>query len=254
VLLLAASTWALVAVRRLRSRQRPRRERPMRAVETTPSRVPAAPRVWGGLVRIICRQSSLVTEIGVAAVMSAVVCLFSAILLVQDRFTHGYTALLVAAGFGALPLLGLQSALGPTYRLTQMGLRPIDIRLGLASAGVLFQGVSLLPGVGVLLWRGADLSDIVVFAAFAAVTFGIVLSIGSALRRITATSLGRSLGVAMAMLPFFLLFQLGVPSWPVLGILGAALVALAVLATTLTVTVRRTSVAQSLSATPLGRS
>lgn len=241
LLLLTVSVVALATVRHLRSAQRPRPTRQAVDVAAPPARVPVAPRVWGGLVRVIWRQSSLVSEIGVAAVLGAAVCLFASILLVQGRFTHGYTALLVAAGFGALPLLGLQSALGPTYRLTQMGLRPSDIRLGLVGAGVAFQGLSLAPGVAVLVWRGASVTDVVVFGALAAVTFGIVLSIGSVLRRITATSLGRSLGVALTMVPIYLLIDIGVPSWPFLGIMAAAVGTLAFLGATLGLTVRRTS-------------
>lgn len=243
LLLLTVSVVALATVRHLRSAQRPRPRPTRQAVDVAapPARVPVAPRVWGGLVRVIWRHSSLVSEIGVAAVLGATMCFFASILLVQGRFTHGYTALLVAAGFGALPLLGLQSALGPTYRLTQMGLRPSDIRLGLVGAAVAFQGLSLAPGVAVLVWRGASVTDVVVFGALAAVTFGIVLSIGSVLRRITATSLGRSLGVALAMAPFFLLIHIGVPSWPFLGIMAAAMGTLAFLGATLGLTVRRTS-------------
>lgn len=240
-LALVVSGAAVVGLRHLRARQRPRRARVQRASTGRPSRVPPAPRVWAGLVRIVWRQSSLVSEIGVAAVLGAVVCLVAAVLLVQDRFTHGYTALLIASGFGALPLLGLHSALGPTYRLTQLGVRPVDIRFGLAGAGLVFHTVSLLPGVVVLVWRGGTPVDVVVFAALSAVTFGIVLSVGSALRRVAGTSLGRSLGVALVMPPFFLLIRLGVPSWPLPAVLAAAVAALAVLTATLTLTVRRTS-------------
>jgi hypothetical protein len=241
LLFLTVSVVALATVRHLRSAQRPRPTRQAVNVAAPPARVPVAPRVWVGLVRVIWRQSSLVAEIGVAAVLGATVCFFASILLPQGRFTHAYTSLLIAAGFGALPLLGLQGTLGPTYRLTQMGMRPSDIRLGLVGAGVAFQGLSLAPGVAVLVWRGASVTDVVVFGALAAVTFGIVVSIGSVLRRITATSLGRSLGVALAMVPFYLLIRIGVPSWPFLGIMAAAVGTLAFLGATLGLTVRRTS-------------
>lgn len=241
LLLLTVSAVAFATVRHLRSTQRPRPTRQVVNVAAPSARVPVALRVWGGLVRVIWRQSSLVSEIGLAAVWSAFMCFLASILLPQGRFTHGYTALLVAACFGALPLLGLQSTLGPTYRLTQMGLRPSDIRLGLVGAAVVFQGTTLAPGVAVLVWRGASATDVVVFGALAAVTFGIVLSLGSVLRRITGTALGRTLGVAFAMVPLYLLIDIGVPSWPFLGIMAAAVGSLAFLGATLGLTVRRTS-------------
>ena len=197
--------------------------------------------MWTGLVRVVWRRSSLVSEIGVAAVLGAVVCFFASVLLVQDRFTHGYTALLVAAGFSALPLLGVPGALGPISRLTQVGLRPGDIRLGLVGAGALFHGVSLLPGAAVLVWRGVRVADLVVLGALAVVTFGITLSVGTLLRRITASSLGRSLAVAVAMVPFFGVAAAGLPSWPVAGILAAAVGSFAVLALTLAGAVRQRS-------------
>lgn len=240
--LLGTSGVALGALRRVRGRQLPR-ARPRRRRTPLDGWLPAGPRVWTGLVRVVWRRSSLVSEIGVAAVLGAVVCFFASVLLVQDRFTHGYTALLVAAGFSALPLLGVPGALGPISRLTQVGLRPGDIRLGLVGAGALFHGVSLLPGAAVLVWRGVRVADLVVLVALAVVTFGITLSVGTLLRRITASSLGRSLAVAVAMVPFFAVAAAGLPSWPVAGILAAAVGSFAVLALTLAGAVRQRSFA-----------
>ncbi len=240
--LLAASVAALGALRRVRARQQPR-TRLRRRRATLDGWLPAGPRVWTGLVRVVWRRSSLVSEIGVAAVLGAVVCFFASVLLVQDRFIHGYTALLVAAGFSALPLLGVPGALGPISRLTQMGMRPADIRLGVAGAGALFHLVSLLPGAAVLVWRGVRATDLIVLFALAVVTFGITLSVGTLLRRITASSLGRTLGVAVAMVPFFGVAVAGLPSWPVPGILAAAVGSSAFLALTLGGTVRQRSFA-----------
>ena len=240
---LAAATGALLWLRRVRRSQTSRRSR-RGALRTSPARSSlTALRVWTGLVRIIWRQSSLFSELGVAALLSALVSFLASVLLVQGRDVHGTTALLVAVGFGALPLLGVRSALGPTFRLTQLGMGAGDIRIGLTAAAAVFFGVPLLPGVLIMAWRGVALRHFVVMLALAAVAFAIVLSCGVVLRGITATSLGRTVGVGVCMALLYALIHAGLPTWPALAIVAAGVVSTALLALVLRLAVTQQQVA-----------
>ncbi|MGL5853134.1 MAG: hypothetical protein ACRCZD_20330 [Phycicoccus sp.] len=239
---LALSVVVLVVLRRIRIRQTPR-ELPWELPTGLTSRLPIRVRLQLALVRIVWRRSSLVSELGVAIVLSTVICAVASVLLGQARLAHGYTALLIAAAFAALPLLGVPGTLVPVSTLVQLGMRPRDIRAGLVGAAALFHTSSLVPGAAVLIWRGAQPVHLGVWCALVAVTFGIALGVGVVLRRITSTSLGRSAAVATAMPPFFGVVMIGLPTWPAAAITATAAGVGVVLVSVLTASIRQRSVA-----------
>ena len=240
---LGVSAALLLLVRRTRRRQQPRRRRALGGDVAAALPLPAVVRVWLGVVRVIWRQSSLVSELGVAVLLSGLIFFFASVAWAQGQEVYGRTAVFVAAGFGALPLLGVRSALGSTARLTQLGMRAGDIRAGLVGAGVLFHMVTMLPGLGILLWRGVSGGRLVTAALLTLVVFTVALSCGSVLRRVTATSVGRTVAVGVSMVVFYALLQAGLTSWPPTAIAGTALAGVAVLAGVLRFTVSQSSVA-----------
>lgn len=237
---LGAALAGLLVLRRQRRSQPARRPARARSGRLAVA-LPGPMRVWLGIVRVIWRQSSLVSELGVAVLLATLLSYFGALILAQGHEVYGRTALFVAAGFAALPLLGLRSALGPTYRLTQLGLSARDIRIGIVGAALLFFGICVLPGVGVLLWQGTSWSRVLVAAGLAAVAFGVALAFGSLLRAVTATSLGRTAAVGVAMVALFALLKVGLTAWsgPTIVLTGVVALAVLMLVLQLTVTQRQ---------------
>lgn len=240
---LAASTFVLVAVKSLRRRLPPRQQEGSLQVALFRDGVPLSSRVWEGLVRVALRQSALASEIGIAALLCASVSFLSSYLWVQGRHSDASTAMLVAAGFAALPLLGLRNAVGPTYRLVQLGVRTVDARVGVVMAAAFFFVAALLPGLALHLWRGVGPFGVLRFILISVVSFSVGLVVASLLRRITESSLGRTLAAFVLAGPLVAMVATDLQNASTSVLVGVAISSVLVATMVLAATLRRRTMA-----------
>lgn len=225
---LTAAVWLTVAVGQLPraqgARLRPAHRRGIRARQRRWA-VPASWRVPVEVCSTIIRQSSLVTELGVAVIVCAGAAWISGRMDSLGRAEAADATLLVVAAFSALPILGLRSALGPVRRLWLLGARANDVRRGFVLAAVSTQAVGLVAAVAVLLATSMTLRVAVLLFIFATLTFGLAVLIANVMRAVADISVGRAAASLALMAPVMLMLFTGATQmqmWLVGGVAFAA--------------------------------
>lgn len=193
--------------------------------------LPPAGRVAWEVLLTIVRQSSIRSEVGLSLALCGGAAWVAGRMEQVGRGDAAASTVVVAAVFSALPVLGLRSSLGPSYRLWLLGARASDVRAGFIAAASLCAGAGVLAALVVLQVMSSSTGLMLLILLWAAVSLGVATIVSIALRGVASTSIGRMAATVGLLIPTLTPLFAGMDlmaSWPILAVAAVSLGAAAV--------------------------